>query len=147
MNEHAANTQQICKLIRLAAASCTNRFGTSSQKDFVEGDLEQYEIWTFGFSSSSDEKLLLQSVTCLLCGDYLCSSAVGATIHLNAKCKCCNEYESEKAVENKKKMKRERIAMMNNYDSFDAFVKVVLPEGAPDRLCEDVIGEISRFLV
>jgi hypothetical protein len=53
--------------------------------------------------------------------------------------------------------------LMNNYDAFDAFVMEMLPDQLiyhdpitqkisvfqdyPDRLCEDVIGEISRFLV
>ena len=142
---HCVNTEQICGLIRLAAASS----GVIYLHDIVPGDdveiEETYEIWSFGFQESMGETLQIQAVTCLCCGNYMLLST-GNNIPYNAYCQCRNKYEiEESAIENKRKEGRREL--MNDYDAFNEFVGLVLPVGAPDRLCEDVIGEISRFLV
>jgi len=151
---HCENTEQICGLIRLAAASSGVRYGMNLH-DVVPGDdveiEETYEIWSFGFhwsfgfQDTMGETLQIQAVTCLCCGNFmLCST--GTNIPYNAYCQCRNKYEiEESAIENK--IKEGRRELMNDYDAFNEFVGLVLPVGAPDRLCEDVIGEISRFLV
>jgi hypothetical protein len=141
---HCENMEQICGLIRLAAATSGVRYGMNLH-DVVPGEEETYEYWRFLFPDSMGETLHLQSVTCLCCGNYmLCST--GNNIPYNAYCQCRNKYEiEESAIENKRKEGRREL--MNDYDAFNEFVGLVLPVGAPDRLCEDVIGEISRFLV
>jgi hypothetical protein len=72
-------------------------------------------------------------------------------------------FDDEDEVEKIRIDKNTTNKLMNEYDAFDAFVMEMLPDQLitrdpitqkisifqdyPDRLCEDVIGEISRFLV
>lgn len=147
---HCTHTEQICVLIRLAAATSGVRYGMNLH-DVVPGDdveiEETYDYWSFLFPDSMGETLHLQAVTCLCCGNYMLCSKGYDIIHNNAYCHCHNGYEIEEAATEAKNKKKSGFALMNDYDAFDVFVGLVLPEGAPDRLCEDVIGEISRFLV
>jgi hypothetical protein len=137
-------TQQICAAIRVAAASSSNRFETESPVTVIDSyDDETYEFWSFGFPIGMGEKLSIQSCTCTCCGNYLVSP-MGNLVSKSALCSC--EHGFRDSAENEKKEKKQRCNEMTKWDGFDAFVKVVLPEGAPDRLCEDVIGEIMRFL-
>jgi hypothetical protein len=140
---HCENTEQICRLIRLAAATSGVRYGMNLH-DVVPGEEETYEYWRFLFPDSMGETLHLQSVTCLCCGNYLCSTEANGK---HAKCLCPDEYDNDEAVKNREIERKLGFALMDDYDAFNEFVGLVLPDGAPDRLCEDVIGEISRFLV
>ena len=82
----------------------------------------------------------------------------------NARCMCSHDLDDEDTNEINRTKARTKNELMNNYDAFDAFVMEMLPQDRvitqdpithrisifqeyPDRLCEDVIGEISRFLV
>ena len=143
---HCAHMKQICGLIRLATAESI-RFEINMH-DVAHGEEEPYEYWKFSFPYwKTSETLNLLSATCLCCGNYLCSSKANRK---HAQCLCPYEYESDEAVETRRNREIERnlgFALMNDYDAFGEFVDLLLPVGAPDRLCEDVIGEISRFLV
>ena len=142
---HSTHMEQICRLIILAD---TSRFGMNLH-DVAPGDVKvekTYEHWGFGFEELMGETLQIQAVTCLCCGNYMLSSK-GSCIHNNAYCNCPFVYEGDETVKNRKIKKKMGFDLMNDYDAFDEFIGMVLPEGAADRLCEDVIGEISRFLV
>ena len=134
---HKIQTQQICAAIRLASASYSVRFETTPQGTIDSYDDDTYEFWTFGFPTGMGEKLCIQSCTCTCCGNYLVSP-MGDMLPKNVSCSC--EHGFHNSVDEKKYKE------MNKWDGFDAFVKVVLPEGGADYLCEDVIGEIMRFL-
>lgn len=134
---HKIQTQQICAAIRLASASYSVRFETTPQGTIDSYDDDTYEFWTFGFPTGMGEKLCIQSCTCTCCGNYLVSP-MGDSVPNTASCNC--EHGFHNSVDEKKYKE------MNKWDGFDAFINVVLPEGGADYLCEDVIGEIMRFL-
>lgn len=166
MLNHAILTESICELVR--EGGNVNRFGlnnndiTNNMQDEEEED-DTYEYWSFGFTDNMGEKLQLQAVTCLTCGDYILDS-VGIPSCQNARCMCPHDLDEEDTNENNRAKAIAKNELMNNYDAFDAFVMEMLPQDRvitqdpitqkisifqdyPDRLCEDVIGEISRFLV
>lgn len=134
---HKIQTQQICAAIRLASSSYSVRFETTPQGTIESYDDDTYEFWTFGFPTGMGEKLCIQSCTCTCCGNYLVSP-MGDMLPKNVSCNC--EHGFHNSVDEKKYKE------MNKWDGFDAFVQTVLPEGGADYLCEDVIGEIMRFL-
>ena len=164
MLNHAILTESICELVRQGGN--VNRYGLNNN-DIVgwgpnDEDEDTYEYWSFGFTDNIGEKLQLQAVTCLTCGDYILDS-VGIPKCHNARCMCSHDLDDEDTNENNRTRARTKNELMNNYDAFDAFVMEMLPDQLitkdpithrisifqeyPDRLCEDVIGEISRFLV
>ena len=142
---HKIQTKQICAAIRLAAASSARLAGASS--DHFESDSpvtvidsyddDTYEFWSFGFPAGMGEKLCIQSCTCTFCGNYLVSP-IGELMAKSASCSCEHGFNSGNKCGKYKEM--------NKWDGFDAFVQTVLPEGGADYLCEDVVGEIMRFL-
>jgi len=142
---HKIQTQQICVAIRLAAASSARLAGASS--DHFEPDSpvtvidsyddDTYEFWSFGFPAGMGEKLCIQSCTCVCCGNYLISP-MGDMLPKNVSCSCEHGFNSVD--------KCGKYEEMNKWDGFDAFVEMMLPDGERDRLCEDVVGEIMRFL-
>ena len=71
---------------------------------------------------------------------------MGDMLPKNVSCSC--EHGFPEIIEFDKIQQKQtgKYKEMNKWDGFDAFINVVLPEDAPDRLCEDVIGEIMRFL-
>ncbi len=133
---HNIQTQQICTAIRIAAAS-SDRFETEPQGTIESYDDESYEFWSFGFPTGMGENLSIQSCTCTSCGNYLVSP-IGELLAKSASCSCEHAFNSENKCGKYKEM--------NKWDGFDAFINVVLPKGGADYLCEDVIGEIMRFL-
>jgi len=135
---HKVQTQQICTAIRLASASST-RFETTPQGVVESYDDDTYEFWSFGFPRGMGERLCIQSCTCVCCGNYLVSP-MGNLVSKSALCRC--EYGFNSNSGNKCGKYKE----MNKWDGFDAFVEMMLPDGERDRLCEDVVGEIMRFL-
>jgi len=161
---HAILTESICELVRQGGN--VNRFGlnnndiTNNMQD--EEDEDTYEYWSFGFTENVGEKLQLQAVTCLTCGSYILDSK-GIPSCQNARCMCPHFLDEDPTYEENKAKRRAKNELMNNYDAFDVFVMEMLPDQVitrdpitkqisifqdyPDRLCEDVIGEISRFLV
>ena len=166
MLNHAILTESICELVRQGGN--VNRYGLNNN-DIAgwgtpnEDEDDTYEYWSFGFTANMGEKLQLQAVTCLTCGDYILDS-VGIPKCQNARCMCSHDLDDEETNENNRAKARTKNELMNNYDAFDAFVMEMLPQDRvitqdpiterisifqeyPDRLCEDVIGEISRFLV
>lgn len=174
MLNHAILTELICELVRQGGN--VNRYGLTNNTRCVfnvpndEFD-DTYEYWSFGFVDDMGENLQLQAVTCLTCGDYILD-AIGIPKCNNARCKCPHElddidYEDDVAMKHNRRAAVDKkfltYELMNNYDAFDAFVMKMLPDQLitqdpitqkisifqdyPDRLCEDVIGEISRFLV
>lgn len=141
---HKAQTQQICKAIRVAAASSNPRFETTHEGEVIESyDDDTYEFWSFGFPTGMGEKLCLHSCTCVCCGNYLVSP-MGKLLPKSASCSCERGFHDSEEIG--KMEQKQRFAEMTKWDGFDAFVKIVLPEGEADYLCEDVIGEIMRFL-
>jgi hypothetical protein len=138
---HNTQTKKICAAIRLAAASST-RFETEPQGTIESYDDDTYEFWSFGFPTGMGETMCIQSCTCVCCGNYLVSP-MGDSVPKSASCSCEHGFPDIIEFEQKETGKYKE---MNKWDGFDAFVEVVLPEGASDRLCEDVIGEIMRFL-
>lgn len=138
---HKTQTQQICKTIRIAAAS-SSRFETTPQGTIDSYDDETYEFWTFGFPTGMGETMCIQSCTCTCCGNYLVSP-LGGLLPKSVSCSCAHGFPDSVELEQKQTRKYKE---MNKWDGFDAFVDVVLPEGGADYLCEDVIGEIMRFL-
>jgi hypothetical protein len=164
MLNHAILTETICKLVRQGGN--VNRFGlnnndiTNNMQD--EEDEDTYEYWSFGFTGIVGEKLQLQAVTCLTCGHYILDSK-GVPSCQNARCNCPHELDDDNMDQQNRAKVKAKNELMNNYDAFDAFVMEMLPDQLiyqdpitqkisvfqdyPDRLCEDVIGEISRFLV
>jgi hypothetical protein len=76
---------------------------------------------------------------------------------------CPHELDDEATYEQNRADAKAKNELINNYYAFDVFVMEMLPDRLisqdpvtkkisifqdyPDRLCEDVIGEISRFLV
>lgn len=165
MLNHAILTESICQLVR--EGGNVNRFGLNNN-DIVgwdtsnDEDEDTYEFWSFGFTENVGEKLQLQAVTCLTCGDYILDSE-GVPNCQNARCMCPHELDDEATYEKNRADAKAKNELMNNYDAFDVFVMEMLPDRLishdpvtqkisifqdyPDRLCEDVIGEISRFLV
>ena len=162
---HAILMETICELVRQGGN--VNRFGlnnndiTNNMQD--EEDEDTYEYWSFGFTENVGEKLQLQAVTCLTCGSYILDSK-GIPSCQNARCMCPHFLDDDPTYQEDKAKKRAKNELMNNYDAFDVFVMEMLPQDRvitqdpitqkisifqdyPDRLCEDVIGEISRFLV
>jgi hypothetical protein len=134
---HKIQTQQICIAIRIAAAS-SDRFEPQSPVTVIDSyDDESYEFWSFGFPTGMGEKLSIQSCTCTCCGNYLVSP-IGELLAKSASCSCEHGFNSEDKCGKYKEM--------NKWDGFDAFVEMMLPDGERDRLCEDVVGEIMRFL-
>lgn len=164
MLNHAILTESICELVRQGGN--VNRFGLNNNdinnntQDEEEDDT--YEYWSFGFTENVGEKLQIQAVTCLTCGSYILDSK-GIPSCQNARCMCPHDLDDEETNENNRAKARAKNELMNNYDAFDVFVMEMLPDQLitqdpitqkisifqdyPDRLCEDVIGEISRFLV
>ena len=146
---HKTQTQQICSAIRLASASSSVRFETESPVTVIDSyDDESYEFWTFSFPTGMGETMFIQSCTCIPCGNYLISP-IGELVSKSALCNCDHGFFRDTAENGKSKKEKKQTGKykeMNKWDGFDAFVEVVLPEGASDRLCEDVIGEIMRFL-
>jgi len=141
---HKVQTQQICAAIRLASASST-RFETTSQGVVESYDDDTYEFWSFGFPRGMGEKLCIQSCTCVCCGNYLVSP-MGDMLPKTVSCSCEHGFPDTIEFEKIQQKQTEKYKEMNKWDGFDAFVKVVLPEGGADYLCEDVVGEIMRFL-
>lgn len=143
---HKIQIKQICAAIRIAAVS-SNRFERVSPVSVVDSyDDDTYEFWRFGFPTGIGEKMCIQSCTCIPCGNYLISP-IGDLVSKSALCNCDHGFFREPAENEKiKNEKKQRCNEMNKWDGFDAFVKVVLPDGERDRLCEDVVGEIMRFL-
>jgi len=141
---HKVQTQQICSAIRLASASYSVRFETTPQGVVESYDDDTYEFWTFGFPTGMGEKLCIQSCTCTCCGNYLVSP-MGHMLPKTVTCSCEDRLSSV-GIEFEKIEQTGKYKEMNKWDGFDAFVDVVLPEGGADYLCEDVIGEIMRFL-
>ena len=164
MLNHAILTETICELVRQGGN--VNRFGlnnndiTNNMQD--EEDEDTYEYWSFGFTGIVGEKLQLQAVTCLTCGHYILDSK-GVPSCQNARCNCPHELDGDNMDQQNRAKVKAKNELMNNYDAFDAFVMEMLPDQLiyqdpitqkisvfqdyPNRLCEDVIGEISRFLV
>lgn len=163
MLNHAIHTETICQLVR--EAGNVDRYGLNNN-DIINGsndeDEDTYEYWSFGFVDNLGEKLQLQAVTCLTCGDYILDSR-GLPKCQNARCMCPHELDDEAMYEKNRADAKAKNELMNDYVAFDVFVMEMLPEQVitrdpltqkisifqdyPDRLCEDVIGEISRFLV
>jgi len=143
---HKIQSQQICAAIRLAAASSA-RFETDPQGTTIDSyDDDTYEFWSFGFPTGMGETMYIQSCTCTFCGNYLVSP-MGDMLPKSVSCSCENGFFRDSAEnEKKEKEQTEKYKEMNKWDGFDAFVNVVLPEGGADYLCEDVVGEIMRFL-
>jgi hypothetical protein len=145
---HKIQTQQICTAIRVAAASSGTRFETKSHVTVIDSyDDNTYEFWSFGFPRGMGEKLRIQSCNCTSCGNYYyLVSPMGDMLPKNVSCSC--EHGFSDIIEFKKIQQKqtEKYKEMNKWDGFDAFINVVLPEGGRDYLCEDVIGEIMRFL-
>ena len=141
---HKIQTQQICAAIRLAAAS-SSRFETTPQGTIESYDDDTYEFWSFGFPREMGEKLRIQSCTCVCCGNYLVSP-MGDMLPKNVSCNCEHGFPDIIEFEKIQQKQTKKYKEMNKWDGFDAFVDVVLPEGGPDYLCEDVVGEIMRFL-
>ena len=167
MLNHAILTESICQLVR--EGGNVNRFGLNNNDIVGWGvdpswwlEEDTYEFWSFGFVDNIGEKLQLQAVTCLTCGDYILDSE-GVPKCQNARCMCPHELDDEATYEKNRADAKAKNELMNNYDAFDVFVMEMLPDRLisqdpvtqkisifqdyPDRLCEDVIGEISRFLV
>ena len=164
MLNHAVLTESICELVRQGGN--VNRYGlnnndiNNNMQD--EEDEDTYEYWSFGFTENVGEKLQLQAVTCLTCGSYILDSK-GIPSCQNARCNCPHFLDDDPTYQEDKAKARAKNELMNNYDAFDVFVMEMLPDQLitqdpitkkisifqdyPDRLCEDVIGEISRFLV
>ena len=138
---HKTLTQQICKTIRIAAAS-SSRFETTPQGTIESYDDDTYEFWSFGFPRGMGETMCIQSCTCTSCGNYLVSP-MGQMLPKSASCNCEHRFHDSVEIEQEQTRKYKE---MNKWDGFDAFVDVVLPEGGADYLCEDVVGEIMRFL-
>ncbi len=135
---HKIQTQQICAAIRIAGALTSARFEPQSPVTVIDSyDDESYEFWTFGFPVGMRETVCIHSCTCACCGNYLVSP-IGELLAKSASCSCEHGFNIEDKCGKYKEM--------NKWDGFDAFVKVVLPEGGADYLCEDVVGEIMRFL-
>jgi hypothetical protein len=165
MLNHAIFTELICQLVRQAGN--VNRYGLNNH-DIVgwdtpnDEDEDTYEYWSFGFKDNIGEKLQIQAVTCLKCGDYILDSK-GVPKCQNARCMCNHELDDEATYEKNRADAKAKNELINNYYAFDVFVMEMLPDQIitqdpdtqkisifqdyPDRLCEDVIGEISRFLV
>ena len=144
MDIHNKHMRQICNAICNAihtATDSSNRFKTNSQGTVWSYDDDNYEVWNFGFPPGIEEKVCIQACTCTCCGGYLVSFS-NNIVPRNASCICEQRFLDESWKIERNRKYRE----MNNWDGFDEFVDVVLPEGAPDRLCEDVIGEIFSFL-
>ncbi len=162
---HAILMETICELVRQGGN--VNRFGLNNNDitnnmQNEDDDDDTYEYWSFGFSGNEGEKLQLQAVTCLTCGHYILDSK-GVPSCQNARCKCSHELGDDNMDQQNRAKVRAKNELINNYVAFDAFVMEMLPDQVitrdpvtqkisifqdyPDRLCEDVIGEISRFLV
>ena len=142
---HNTQTQQICAAIRLAAASST-RFETTPQGTVIDSyDDDTYEFWSFGFPRGMGEKLCIQSCTCVCCGNYLISP-ISDMLPKTVSCNCEHGFPDIIEFEKIQQKQTEKYKEMNKWDGFDAFVEMMLPEGERDRLCEDVVGEIMRFL-
>lgn len=168
MLNHAILTETICRLVLIAGHSrrlWLNNYTYASEGTDGDGKVyeETYDHWTFGFSNyDSEETLQIQACSCSRCGNYIVA-ATTRKLHTNIKCMCPCVFDDEDEVEKIRFDKNTTNKMMNEYDAFDAFVMEMLPDRLitqdpitqkisifqdyPDRLCEDVIGEISRFLV
>jgi hypothetical protein len=165
MLNHAILTESICQLVRQGGN--VNRFGLNNNditmtNNTQDDDEDTYEYWSFGFTENVGEKLQIQAVTCLTCGDYILDS-IGLPKCQNARCMCPHELDDEATYEQNRADAKAKNELINNYYAFDVFVMEMLPDRLisqdpvtkkisifqdyPDRLCEDVIGEISRFLV
>jgi len=142
MELHKKQTLQICKTIRIASVS-SFRCNLEPLETIPSYEDDDYEFWSFEFSEGMGETLSLQSCICVSCGEYLVSSK-GDILPRNAKCSCEHGFDKNSGCG--KIEKNKKYIEMTNWDNFDAFVKAVLPEGGADYLCEDVIGEIMRFL-
>ena len=137
---HGIRTEDICNSIRVANRISSGYglgVGSSDEEDLAEH-------WSF---DTIGESIQLQAVTCMGCGDYIFWASSNRGIHKNINCKCPNLFDTDEDVKKNKQNIKKEYELRNEYVAFDAFIGQVLPEGAPDRLCEDVIGEISRFLV
>jgi hypothetical protein len=163
MLNHAILMETICELVR--EGGNVNRFGLNNNyinNNTQDDDEDTYEYWSFGFTENVGEKLQIQAVTCLTCGDYILDS-IGLPKCQNARCMCPHELDDEATYEQNRADAKAKNELINNYYAFDMFVMEMLPDRLisqdpftqkisifqdyPDRLCEDVIGEISRFLV
>ena len=138
---HKTQTQQICAAIRIAAASSA-RFETEPQGTIESYDDDTYEFWSFGFPRGMGETMCIQSCTCVCCGNYLVSP-LGDMLPKSVSCNCEHRFHDSVKIEQEQTRKYKE---MNKWDGFDAFVDVVLPVDGADYLCEDVVGEIMRFL-
>ena len=166
MLNHAILTESICKLVR-KGGNGNNRYSFNNNVyngDETDEDDNNCEYWSFGFmdEEEGDENLQMQCVTCLKCGNYILCSA-GIPNCENVRCKCPYDLDDKATYDKNMVAAREKNELMNKYVAFDAFVMEMLPEQVimkdpdtqkisifqdyPDRLCEDVIGEISRFLI
>jgi len=137
---HSIRTEEICNKIRLSIKISTG-IESGIPGDYGGDDEESAEHWSFEIPDT----IQLQAITCVCCGDYVCSAK--NILHKNTTCKCRSEFDTDEDVKKNKKNKKMEYERMNDYAALETFIGEVLPEGARDRLCEDVIGEISRFLV
>lgn len=160
MLNHAILTETICRLVLIAGNS--RRLWLDNYTYASEGDEETYDHWAFGFCDyDSAETLQLQACSCSRCGNYIVASQNKLCVQIKCRCPCV--FDDEDEVDKIRFDKNTTNKLMNEYDAFDAFVMEMLPDQLitqdpvtqkisifqdyPDRLCEDVIGEISRFLV
>ena len=168
MLNHAILTETICRLVIIAGYSrrlwLSNNYTYASEEDGGRAYEETYDHWMFGFREyDSIETLQLQACSCSRCGNYIKQQCCVELMNTNIICRCPCIFDDESEVEKNNYEKKKTNDLMNVYDAFNAFVMEMLPDRLisqdpvtqkisifqdyPDRLCEDVIGEISRFLV
>jgi len=117
----------------------TTKWAIENGFDLEEHDLQALKI---EYAFDMTRTVQLQATNCSRCGNYKCISS-SIAIHKNSKCECPWEFDDGSAHRTRQ---LELYKSMDKFDSFDPFIKLMLPEGKNDRLCEDVIGEIFRYL-